>query len=153
MHRVDSISTAPKQYPFKPLDMESGKFLLKEGVLMRSLKELLDAKVNRDEMTKEEEKVFVEHLFSVYEREGFAKILVSPYAGIRERNGQKIKVVSRVKPLEEDQEGGADLECLPMWYIQFDDGQKMAAYADEIIPSEIKNCIRDSDKEKYLELL
>lgn len=40
-----------------------------------------------------------------------------------------------------------------MWYVQFDDGQRMAAYSEEIIPSEIKNCIRDSDKEKYLELL
>jgi len=92
-----------------------GKFILwKEGMFMRSLKELLDAKVNRDEMTKEEEKVFVEYLFSVYESEGFAKILVSPYAGICERNGQKITIVSRVKSLEEDREEGADLDCLPM---------------------------------------
>lgn len=120
---------------------------------MRNLKELLDAKVSRDEMSEEEEKIFVEHLFNKYEKEGFAKILVSPYDGIRDRNGQEFTVVSRVKLLTEDNEGGADLECLPMWYIQFSDGAKLATYSEEIIPSAIKASMRKSDKEKYLALL
>ena len=79
--------------------------------------------------------------------------MVSPYDVIRKHNGRNFTVVGRVKPVDEDREGGADLECLPMWYVQFSDGTKLAVYSEEVIPSEIKNSIRASDKEKYLELL
>jgi hypothetical protein len=32
-----------------------------------------------------------------------------------------------------------DLEVLPVWKIQFEDGQIHEAYPEEIIPSEMKN--------------
>lgn len=47
----------------------------------------------------------------------------------------------------------SDLESLPAWMIQFDDGETMVAYPEEIIPSEIKlNLIRESDK-KYINFI
>lgn len=39
----------------------------------------------------------------------------------------------------EDKENGADLECLPMWHIQFENGDKMAAYPEEICLYERKD--------------
>ena len=123
---------------------------------MRTIEELLKNNINRDDMTKEEEKLFVDYWFNKYESEGFVKVFCSPYTFTDEEptkyNGKKFEVVGRVKPLDED-EHGADLECLPMWNIKFEDGHTMAAYPEEIISSEIKdNMWRESDK-KYLEMI
>ena len=52
----------------------------------------------------------------------------------REREfGRSFEVIGRTT------EKDADLECLPMWKIRFDDGFEMDAYPDEIIPSEMAN--------------
>lgn len=42
-----------------------------------------------------------------------------------------------VKEISEDKDG-ADLECLPMWNIQFENGDTMAAYPEEICLAERK---------------
>lgn len=123
---------------------------------MRTIEELLNENVLREDMTEEEEKIFVNYWFNKYESEGFAKVFCSPYEFTDKEptkyNGKKFEVVGRVKPLDED-EHGAVLECLPMWNIKFEDGYTMAAYPEEIISSEIKDNIwRESDK-KYLEMI
>ena len=123
---------------------------------MRTIEELLNENVLREDMTEEEEKIFVNYWFNKYESEGFAKVFCSPYEFTDKEptkyNGKKFEVVGRVKPLDED-EHGADLECLPMWNIKFEDGYTMATYPEEIITSEIKDNIwRESDK-KYLEMI
>ena len=123
---------------------------------MRTIEELLNENVLREDMTEEEEKIFVNYWFDKYESEGFAKVFYSPYnlmlGDLTKYNGKKFEVISRVKPLDED-ENGADLECLPMWNIKFEDGHTAAAYPEEIIPSEIKdNMWRESDR-KYLEMI
>ena len=123
---------------------------------MRTIEELLNENVLREDMTEEEEKIFVNYWFNKYESEGFAKVFCSPYEFTDEEptkyNGKKFEVIGRVKSLDED-EHGAVLECLPMWNIKFEDGYTMAAYPEEIIPSEIKdNMWRESDK-KYLEMI
>lgn len=124
---------------------------------MRTIEELLNINIPRDEMTEEEEKIFVNYWFDKYESEGFAKVFCSPYELFTEEptkyNGKKFEAIGRVKPLDEDNENGADLECLPTWNIKFEDGYTMAAYPEEIIPSEIRaNIWRESDK-KYLEMI
>lgn len=114
--------------------------------------------LSRDDMTTEQEQEFVNDCFTAYEEEGFSKIFVSPYDLFEEGNkykGKPFKVIERVKLLTEQDRGDntADLECLPMWVIQFEDGYVMGAYPEEIIPSAIKNSLwRDSDK-CYLGLL
>lgn len=39
----------------------------------------------------------------------------------------------------DDKKNGADLECLPMWHIQFENGDKIAAYPEEICLYERKD--------------
>lgn len=116
----------------------------------------------RCDMTREQERIFVGHCFDLYEKEGFSKIFVSPYDYIDEigqRQGTSFKVLGRTKERTntENEENStdltADLECLPMWQIQFDDGTIINAYAEEIIPSQIReNLWRESDKQ-FLDLL
>lgn len=123
---------------------------------MRTIGELLKENILREDMTKEEEKLFINYWFDKYESEGFSKVFCSPYEFTDKEptkyNGKKFEVVGRVKSLDED-EHGADLECLPMWNIKFEDGHTMAAYPEEIIPREIKDNIwRESDR-KYLEMI
>ena len=83
-------------------------------------------------MTIEQERKRVEMLFDKYESAGFAKTFGTPYEGERKYVGMEFKVIGRVKDIAEDKENGADLECLPMWHIRFDNGEEMAAYPEEI---------------------
>ena len=119
---------------------------------MRTIEELA-ALDSRETMTWEEEHAFVDYCFNLYEAEGFAKVFCSPYEADEARNGMPYKVLGRVKVYE----GGdftndeADLECLPMWMIQFEDGHIMNAYPEEIIPSEIHANLWYESQEAYLD--
>lgn len=93
----------------------------------------------RDDMTEEREKEFVEDCYTLYEKEGFAKKFWSMGGDFPQYKGKEFTVIERVKSITEDKENGADLECLPMWNIKFADGFEMAAYPDEIIPSQMKD--------------
>jgi len=124
---------------------------------MRTVKELFEKHIQREDMTTEEHIAFINYWFDKYEKEGFSKVFCSPYQLTdgegNWRNGQKYTVLGRVKPMFEDKENGADLDTLPLWEIQFEDGYKMAAYQEEIIPSEIKdNICRESDKQLISQL-
>lgn len=90
----------------------------------------------RDEMSIEREKEFVKDCFDLYEQEGFAKTFWSQGGDFPRQKGKKFTVVSRVGVYPEDTDG-ADLECLPMWKIRFEDNFEMAAYPDEVIPSQM----------------
>ena len=89
----------------------------------------------RENLTKTEEKAFVNDCFETYEYIGFAETFGTSYAGEKHLVGKNFSVLSRVKELTEN-ENGADLECLPMWNIRFDDGFEMAAYPEEICLAE-----------------
>ncbi|OUP70707.1 hypothetical protein B5F10_02140 [Anaerotruncus colihominis] len=93
----------------------------------------------REEMTKEREKEFVNDCFSCYEGEGFAKKFWSIGDDYKGQNGKPFKVIGRVPIFDKQHPNGADLECLPMWFIQFEDGLEMAAYPDEIVPREMRD--------------
>ena len=66
---------------------------------------------------------------------GFVDTFGTPYTGEKKYVGMKFTVLSRVKELTVDKDG-ADLECLPMWNIQFENGDKIAAYPEEICLAE-----------------
>lgn len=89
----------------------------------------------RDDLTETEEKAFVNDCFETYEHIGFSETFGTPYTGEKHLVGKKFIVLGRVKELSED-ENGADLECLPMWNIRFEDGFEMAAYPEEICLAE-----------------
>ena len=101
----------------------------------------------RNDMNLKQEIEYVNDCFDKYEKEGFSKIFLSPYDLNRVGNnqGKSFKVLGRMRLAAEVDNGEytSDLESLPSWMIQFDDGETMVAYPEEIIPSEIKlNLIR-----------
>lgn len=97
---------------------------------------------DRDKMSLEKEREFVEDCFKLYEQEGFSsafsEVFWSPYDDQKQYIGEKFTVLGRVKEYSEETKEGNDLECLPMWKIQFENGDIIDAYPEEIIPSEMK---------------
>lgn len=58
----------------------------------------------------------------------FKKTFQSPYDQYKHKNGIKFKVIRKItKPTKL-----IDFECLPMYSIQFEDGDKILAWPEEI---------------------
>ena len=91
----------------------------------------------RNEMTVDRERNFVEDCFTCYEKEGFAKRFWSQGGDYKEYIGKPFEVIGRVQECNDEHKDGADLECLPMWKIRFEDGKEIAVYPDEIIKREM----------------
>ncbi len=107
----------------------------------------------RDEMTVEREKEYVNDCFDYYEQQGFAKVFWSQGGDFKEHHFKPFKVMGRVPALEGNNKG-MELDCLPMWYIRFEDGFEMAAYLDECIVSEmIDNGCPEDKLYKYSNLV
>lgn len=87
---------------------------------------------DRNTMSEEREKEFVDECFDCYEQEGFAKKFWSPFSDYKERFGQSFEVIERCSTKD------SALSSLPMWNIKFSDGLIIGAYPEEIIPSEMK---------------
>lgn len=88
---------------------------------------------NRDNMSEETEREFVSHCYRLYKNEGFSKIFWTPYEDQCEHIGKSFVVVKELWDYKY-----MELECLPIWLIRFDTGEEIQAYAEEIIPSEMK---------------
>lgn len=105
---------------------------------MRTVQELIDENVCREEMTTEEHIAFVNYWFEQYEKGGFCESFATPFDlhdWDRPYIGKSFQVTGRVEFYE------ADLETLPMWHIEFEDGHRMDAYPEEITKIE-----RDEDE-------
>ena len=87
---------------------------------------------DREKMSIQREREYVNHCFDLYEKEGFSKTFWTPYEDEAQHIGKKFKVLQRT-PEERN-----DLCTLPLWDIEFEDGLQLTAYPEEIIPSEIK---------------
>lgn len=70
---------------------------------------------------------YIEDCFDMYETEGFADTFKSPYDQYKQYNDMKFKVLRRATT-----DDGFDLETLPAWEIQFENGEKIMALAEEI---------------------
>lgn len=90
-----------------------------------------DGNRTRDDFSHEEEVVFVNDCYDTYEHIGFADTFSTPYTEGKKYIGMKFIVLGRVKEITADKDG-ADLENLPMWNIQLENGDIMAAYPEEI---------------------
>lgn len=86
-----------------------------------------------DEMEEEVLREFKLDCFSMYEEIGFTEIFNSPYDDCRTHNGQKFQVIRRA--LEDE----ADLEAMPIWLIQFENGETAYCYPEEICKEETVN--------------
>lgn len=84
----------------------------------------------RYEMDNERERAFLKDCYSAYKTVGFADKFWSPF-DLKDEDkkyiGKPFKVIGRC---EEGKEW--DLESLPAWNIEFEDGHKMSAYPEEI---------------------
>ena len=87
----------------------------------------------KDEMTEERMREFVKDCFDTYEQtEKVADTFWELGGDFPDYVGKPFQIIGRVT--EED----ADLECLPMWKIRFEDGKEMEAYPEEIFEREQK---------------
>ena len=87
----------------------------------------------RYEMSDERHKEFVEDCFKLYEQEGFNDTFWSPFGENETYGGKPYKVIRR--GTEDD---GIFIEQLPVWLIQFEDGNELFAYPEELIMSEME---------------
>lgn len=95
----------------------------------------------RDFMSEEEEREFINDYTNCCEEEGFNNVYWTPYEELKDCKGKKFKVLRRLTEKE------CDLDAMPMWEIQFEDGTVRGAYPEEIIPSEME---RQNCPKKYL---
>ena len=79
-----------------------------------------------DDMTDEEFLDFKNDCFSVYEETGFLEKFDSPYDDEWEHNGMAFKVIRRATTEE------CDLEAMPLWFIEFENGDTAYCYPEEI---------------------
>ena len=92
-------------------------------------KEEFDAKwkdVDPSELPDEQFHEFIDDCFAMYEAGGFLEKFDSPYDDEGEHNGMGFKVLRRTNESE------ADLETLPTWLVQFENGDTAYCYPEEI---------------------
>lgn len=82
--------------------------------------------VDRYALSEEKEKEFVEDAFNMYETGRFSPTFHTPFEDRADMNGVAFQVIGRATT--ED----CDLEQLPMWKIEFEDGTEDYAYPCEI---------------------
>ena len=101
----------------------------------------------RGNLSEENEMSFVEDCFNLYEGEGFADKFWTPYGSHMYNTacdhhadyiGMSYSVRRRTPVQNVSSSEGTDLQCLPMWDIEFEDGTVISAYPEEIIPSEMR---------------
>ena len=86
--------------------------------------------ISTDDMTDEQFVEFKNDCFAMYEQGGFLDKFDSPYDDEGEHNGMAFKVLRRATTAE------CDLEAMPIWYIEFENGDTAYCYPEEICKSE-----------------
>ena len=84
----------------------------------------------RYEMSVDREREFLKDLYDTYEAVGFSNKFWTPFDLNDEDKSYIGKIFKVVGRCEEGKE--CDLESLPAWKIEFEDGHKMNAYPEEI---------------------
>ena len=84
------------------------------------------ANVSIEEMDENQLREFKNDCFAMYEHGGFLEKFNSPYDEQREHNGMPFKVLNRATEEE------FDLEAMPIWCVEFQNGDKAYCYPEEI---------------------
>jgi len=82
--------------------------------------------VDPDELSDEQLQQFKQDCFAMYEQTGFLEKFDSPYDSEGEHNGMKFKVVRRATAEE------CDIEAMPLWLVEFENGDTAYCYPEEI---------------------
>ncbi len=88
--------------------------------------------ISPDAMTDKQFVEFKEDCFSMYEEVGFTTRFNSPYDDYLWHNGMTFKVLRRATTNE------CDLEALPIWLVEFENGDTAYCYPEEICKAEQK---------------
>ena len=92
---------------------------------------------NRDDLSLKEEENFVSDCFDTYEHIGFANVFHSAVPSTKIYDGLKFRVIGRVSnEIVNDDSKGVDLEALPMWEVEFENGYRGYAFPEEICLAE-----------------
>lgn len=86
--------------------------------------------INPDDMTDEQFLEFKNDCYEMYEETGFIDKFDSPYDDEGEHNGMPFKVVRRATQEE------VDIEAMPLWFIEFENGDTAYCYPEEICKAE-----------------
>lgn len=89
-------------------------------------------KVDVDTLSDAEFAQFKQDCFEMYEQTGFNEKFDSPYDDEHEHNGMAFKVIRRATTEE------CDLEAMPLWFIEFENGDTAYCYPEEICKIEHK---------------
>ena len=96
-----------------------------------------------DELPIDKYREYIQDCFDAYENENdFATVWWSPY---HEDIPDGTKIISR-RRAEEDRDQ-VDLDCMPMWIVEFENGKQMAVYPEEL---SIRERRMNRCPEKYL---
>ena len=79
-----------------------------------------------NEMSYQELKQYKDDRFTMYEEAGFEETYLDPNDADSARNGEKFKVLRRAT------EGEVEITFMPIWLIEFEDGQTALCYPEEI---------------------
>lgn len=91
-------------------------------------KETYTTMMERKDDWAEEYAKYLEDCYSMYEDTGFAPTFKSVYSSYPEQyEGLRFKVLRRATP-----EDGFDLECLPAWEVEFENGERFMCLPEEI---------------------
>ena len=82
--------------------------------------------VDPDKLSDEQLQQFKQDCFAMYEQGGFLDTFNSPYDEQGEHNGMAFKVIRRATTEE------CDLEAMPIWLIEFENGDTALCYPEEI---------------------
>lgn len=83
-----------------------------------------------DKLSDEQLQQFKQDCFAMYEQAGFLDAFDSPYDEQGEHNGMTFKVVRRATTEE------CDLEAMPLWLVEFENGDTAYCYPEEICKAE-----------------
>lgn len=82
--------------------------------------------INIDDLDTDKLREFKNDCFDVCEHYGFLDKYQSPYDELEEKIGMGFKVLRRAT------EDEADLEAMPLWLVEFDNGETTYCYPEEI---------------------
>ena len=82
--------------------------------------------VNVDTLDEEAFREFKRDCFDMYEKGGFTDTFDSPYDDCGEHNGMPFRVLRRAS------ENECDLEAMPLWLVEFRNGDTAYCYPEEI---------------------
>lgn len=86
--------------------------------------------ISTDDMTDKQFLEFKNDCYEMYEETGFIDKFDSPYDDEGEHNGMPFKVVRRATQEE------VDIESMPLWLVEFENGDIAYCYPEEICKAE-----------------